>query len=124
MEGKRSPTPDSEIKPHKKTARRADSGTDPQSQPDYATRILETGRSIQEDAQALANTVNSATREVSSYLSQQLAERPYAALGVAAGVGFVLGGGLSARIASSLLTQGGRMLAASMIQHVLAPSVE
>jgi hypothetical protein len=51
---------------------------------------------------ALAAAVQDAAADVERYLTEQMEERPYTTLGVAAGVGFVLGGGLRARLTAVL----------------------
>jgi hypothetical protein len=76
-------------------------GTEPPLQ-DPRT-IGDHGRQIQHDAEALAATVRDATDGVQRYLTAQVEQRPFGTLGVAAGVGYVLGGGLSSRLTVVLL---------------------
>lgn len=73
-----------------------DQAHDPRSLSDY-------GRQIQHDAAALAATVHDATGGAQRYLSEQVEQRPYRTLGVAAGIGYILGGGLSSRLTVVLL---------------------
>ena len=61
------------------------------------------GRHIQHDAEALAATVRDATDGVQRYLTAQVEQRPFSTVGVAAGVGYILGGGLSSRLTVVLL---------------------
>jgi ElaB/YqjD/DUF883 family membrane-anchored ribosome-binding protein len=61
------------------------------------------GRQIQHDASALTATVQAATTGLESHLTAQVTRHPYGALGVAAGIGYVLGGGLRSRLTAALL---------------------
>ncbi|HEX7477232.1 MAG TPA: hypothetical protein VF331_05460 [Polyangiales bacterium] len=57
-------------------------------------------------------------------LSQHAKEQPYAVLAVAAGLGFILGGGLSSRLIGSWLSVGGRTLVSRLALDWLASTVE
>jgi hypothetical protein len=59
-------------------------------------------RQINQDAHALAAAVQHATSGVEDYLTERVQSRPYVTLGVAAGVGYVLGGGLGSRLTAVL----------------------
>ena len=85
---------------------------------DYKQRLMETGRNIREDTSALAGTVSNAAQELSAFVEAQLQERPYATLGIAAGVGYVLGGGLSLGFGRMLFGTGGRVLATLLVQQL------
>lgn len=56
-------------------------------------------------------------------VSRRVRERPYVALGAAAGVGFVLGGGLSSRISGAILTLWGRVFLARALENWGADAV-
>jgi len=56
------------------------------------------GRRIQEDASRLAAHVQDVGSEMEGVLAGQVRERPYTTLAAAAGVGYVLGGGLGSRL--------------------------
>ena len=72
--------------------------------PRQETRSLsDYGRQIQHDAAALTATVQDATTGLESHLTAQVTRHPYGTLGVAAGIGYVLGGGLSSRLTAALL---------------------
>lgn len=60
-------------------------------------------RQIQHDAHSLAAAVQEATNGLEGYLTEHVHRRPYVTLGVAAGVGYVLGGGLRSRLTAVLL---------------------
>src|SRR3990172_9260235 len=72
-------------------------------QPQNSRSLGDHGRQIQKDAVALAETVRDAADGVQRYLTAQVEQRPFSTLGVAAGVGYVLGGGLSSRLTVVLL---------------------
>jgi hypothetical protein len=60
-------------------------------------------RQIHHDAHALAAAVQDATNGLEGYLTERVHRRPYVTLGVAAAVGYVLGGGLRSRLTAGLL---------------------
>jgi hypothetical protein len=60
-------------------------------------------RQIHHDAHVLAAAVQDATNGVEGYLTERVHRRPYVTLGLAAGVGYVLGGGLRSRLTAVLL---------------------
>jgi len=70
---------------------------------------------IKEAAIDAASSVNSLYHASHSLLERQAKERPYVVLGAAAGIGFILGGGLASRLAGILLAAGGRMLASQLV---------
>jgi ElaB/YqjD/DUF883 family membrane-anchored ribosome-binding protein len=51
-----------------------------------------------------------------AFATEQVHTRPHAALGVVAGIGFVLGGGLASRVGSTLLTVGVRLVASRFLE--------
>ena len=82
------------------------------------------GRQIHHDAHALAAAVQEATDDLERYLTEQVEQRPYTTLGVAAGVGYVLGGGLRSRLTAILLgaaTRFAMALAARELAARLSP---
>lgn len=107
--GARAPSGDPEDV--RETSRKADAGASADES------FGETGRHLVEDANVMAETVTDAATEITLYLHEQAARRPYVALGAAAGIGFVLGGGLSLRLTSTLLTIGGRLLVTQLWQQ-------
>jgi hypothetical protein len=68
-----------------------------------ARPLIDHYRQIHHDAHALAAAVRDATAGVEGYLTERVHRRPYVTLGVAAGVGYVLGGGLRSRLTAVLL---------------------
>jgi ElaB/YqjD/DUF883 family membrane-anchored ribosome-binding protein len=81
-------------------------------------------RRIQHDAQALAIAVQEATDELERFLTEQVQERPYTTLGVAAGVGYALGGGFRSRLTAVVVGTATRLamtLAARELAARLSP---
>ncbi len=79
-------------------------------------------RQISRDAHALATAVQEAADDVERYLTEQVEQRPFTTIGVAAGVGYVLGGGLRSRLTALLLGTGTR-LAMALAARQLADRV-
>jgi hypothetical protein len=71
---------------------------------------------IKDATKEAASSVSSLYRVGYGFLERQAKERPYAVLGTAAGVGFILSGGLATRLAGMLLAAGGRILATQLIE--------
>jgi ElaB/YqjD/DUF883 family membrane-anchored ribosome-binding protein len=74
----------------------------------FPQHLTETGRQIRGDAQNLVSHVSEAGTELQSYVTDMVRERPLATLGVAAGIGFLLGGGLTTRLTVLALGAGTR----------------
>ena len=90
----------------------APSGTEPQGQRSFGDH----GRQIHHDVHALAAAVQDAADDLERYLTERVEERPYTTLGVAAGVGFVLGGGLRARLTAMLFGTATRLAMALAVR--------
>jgi hypothetical protein len=60
-------------------------------------------------AEDLASSVEQLYRVGDAFLGKHAEDRPYVILGAAAGVGFILGGGLASRLAGTFLNVFGRM---------------
>jgi len=73
---------------------------------------------LQADAEAVVTSVQVAARDAETFVRTQTTQRPYVSLGVAAGVGFVLGGGLSPKLTATLLGLGGRILVNAVLREV------
>ena len=74
----------------------------------FPQHLSEAGRQIRGDAQQLASHVSEAGTELQSYVTEMVRERPLATLGVVAGIGYLLGGGLSSRLTVLALGVGTR----------------
>ena len=94
----------------------APSGTERQGQ----RSLGDHGRQIQHDVHALAAAVQEASDDLERYLTEQVEQRPYTTLGVAAGVGYVLGGGLRARVTAVLLGTATRLAMALAARELAA----
>jgi ElaB/YqjD/DUF883 family membrane-anchored ribosome-binding protein len=97
-------------------ARDASSATE--RQPHDSRSLGDHGRQIEHDAEALAAAVRDATAGVQRYLTAQVEQRPFSTLGVAAGVGYVLGGGLSSRLTVVLLGAATRVATALVAREL------
>lgn len=64
----------------------------------------------------VSSSVGDLYRAADAFVSEQARERPHVTLGLAAGVGFLLGGGLSSRLGGTLLSMGTRVLAARFLE--------
>ena len=67
-------------------------------------------RQINQDAHALAAAVQDATSDLKGYLTERVQSRPFVTLGVATGVGYVLGASLGPRSTAALLGAATRVL--------------
>jgi hypothetical protein len=89
-------------------------------QPQDARSLGDHGRQIHHDAHALAAAVQDAADDLERYLTEQVEQRPYTTLGVAAGVGYVLGGGLRSRLTAVLLGAATRLAVALAARELAA----
>lgn len=80
----------------------------------------EHGREIQHDVQTLAAAVQDAADDLERFVTAQVEARPYTTLGVAAGVGYVLGGGLRLRLTRVLLGTATRLAMALATRELAA----
>jgi ElaB/YqjD/DUF883 family membrane-anchored ribosome-binding protein len=60
-------------------------------------------------AEDVAASVEQIYRVGDAFLGKQAQDRPYLVLGTAAGIGFILGGGLAWKMAGALMNMAGRM---------------
>ncbi|HSQ01424.1 MAG TPA: hypothetical protein VL049_29740 [Candidatus Dormibacteraeota bacterium] len=86
-----------------------------QSDPSVRELVEESGR-VREEFIALTAAALHLADGCRSLLRDRLERQPYATLAVAAGVGYVLGGGLPTPLARVLIGVGGRFA----VEHVLA----
>lgn len=87
-------------------------------------RLEQASHTLRDDVETLAHTASTAAQQFGSYVKEQLEERPYATMGAVAGVGFILGGGLTLRMGSLLFGTGGRLIASIVLREVLRPTVQ
>jgi ElaB/YqjD/DUF883 family membrane-anchored ribosome-binding protein len=93
----------SESRGHTNGAERSEGGAR------FPQHLTETGRQIRGDAQNLVTHVSEAGTELQSYVTDMVRERPLATIGVMAGIGYLLGGGLSSRLSVLALGVGTRL---------------
>lgn len=75
-------------------------------------------RQINQGAHALVAAVQDATSGLEGYLTERAHSRPYVTLGVAAGVGYVLGGGLGSRLTAVLFRAASRVALAVAVREL------
>jgi hypothetical protein len=75
-------------------------------------------RRIQRDAATLAAEVRDTTADVERYLSDRVRNQPYSTLGAAAGVGYVLGGGLRSPLTAVLLGAAARLASVLVVREL------
>jgi hypothetical protein len=83
------------------------------------TRRQNRPRSIAEPFRQQLDRVEQGSGEVLQLLREQLDRRPYATLGAGLAAGFVLGGGLTLRLTTSLVAVAGRMAKANKVTTAL-----
>lgn len=77
--------------------------------------IVEHAREIRRDASALAEDLRGTRQEIETVLGQELTQRPLRAVGIALGVGYVLGGGLTTRLTYSMFGAATRLTTMLML---------
>jgi ElaB/YqjD/DUF883 family membrane-anchored ribosome-binding protein len=87
-------------------------------------RVYEQSRRVREDVEGLLSAIFEAKADVESALRERLAERPYVGLAAAAGLGYVLGAGISPRLIRTAVGLGGRVAFAVVMRQLAAPLTE
>ena len=82
---------------------------------DGARPIGESVRVLERDTQELLVAIEQLGESVNAALREQLDQRPYAALAAGFVAGYVLGGGVSLRLATMLAATAGRMALARLM---------
>jgi hypothetical protein len=67
------------------------------------------GEDLRSAAEEAGAAIEQLYRVGSAYVAHEAQDRPYRVLGIAAGIGFVLGGGLAWRMAGRLMNVAGRI---------------
>jgi len=78
-------------------------------------------RVVADDAVRSANALY---RAMNDELQRQTSESPYVALGIAAGIGFVVGGGLASPLGQALMRASFRAFGGTVLQTVLNASAQ
>lgn len=92
------------------------SATAPSAAPTSTGRLLERGRRVERDAQSFAANLEGLVSDAEELVRTRLESQPYATLAIAAGAGFVLGGGLTLGVLATMARVGTRMAPAAMLQ--------
>lgn len=71
--------------------------------------LVQQSERVLDDLRSLAGSARGVARGWQELLAEELERRPYATLAVAAGVGYVLGGGLPTTLIRALIGFGGRL---------------
>jgi hypothetical protein len=79
------------------------------------TEALGDFRHLAGEASRLADEAQSAAQQLERYLVEQMRSRPYRTLLIAAGAGYVLGGGLASSLTRELARTGLRSIAPSLL---------
>lgn len=85
---------------------------------ELGAKAYQDGTQVMQDASELLGTVQQIGHEVGSNLSRSMSQRPYAVLGGAAAVGFVLGRGLTLGMSRSLIGWGGKLALSYAMRRV------
>jgi hypothetical protein len=85
-----------------------------------ARELLQESQRVRDDLSALAGAANHLAHGWQALVREQLARQPYATLAVAAGVGYVLGGGVPTVVVRALVGLGGRWAVERVIARVVA----
>jgi ElaB/YqjD/DUF883 family membrane-anchored ribosome-binding protein len=75
-------------------------------------------RQLRQETGALAASAEAAVGDLQGALRHELDCRPYATLAAAAGVGFVLGGGLASRLTQTMLGVANRVVMAVVAREI------
>lgn len=88
------------------------------------SEVVEQTRRIREDLEGLASAVFATRSSWESALRERLAERPYVGLATAAGLGYVLGAGVSPGLLRAALGLGSRVAFAVVMRRLAVPLTE
>lgn len=97
---------------------------DRHSQEGATKRVVEQSRRVREDVQELVSAPFDARSEVEQSLRERLTAHPYLGLAAAAGVGYVLGAGVSLGLLRSAVGLGSRVALAVVMRRLAGPITE
>lgn len=86
--------------------------------------VYEQSRRVRADLEGLASAVFEARASWESTLRDKLRERPYVGLATAAGLGYVLGAGVSPALLRVALGLGSRVAVAAVMRRLAVPLTE
>lgn len=81
-------------------------------------RIQQKGKQVRSDVGDLTSEVEGALGELETVVREQLTQRPYTTLAAAAGLGYVLGGGIPVALSRMMLGIGGRLAFVMLAQQL------
>lgn len=81
-------------------------------------RLQQKGQRVRREVSGLTAEVEGALGDFERVVRDQLTRRPYATLGAASGLGYVLGGGVPVRLVRMLLGLGGRLAVVMLAQRL------
>ena len=81
-------------------------------------RIQQQGQRVRRDVGDLTSEVEGALGELESTIREQLTQRPYTTLAAAAGLGYVLGGGIPVALSRMMFGVGGRLAFVMLAQQL------
>lgn len=87
-------------------------------------RIQSKGQRVRQEVSGFTAELEGALGDFESLVRDQLAKRPYATLGAASGLGYVLGGGVPVALGRMLFAMGGRLAFVMMAQRLREGLVE
>lgn len=90
----------------------------------HAARAIEAAAEAHDDATAFVRDASTSAAETRAAVMGQLRAHPYVSLGVVAGVGFVVAGGLATPAVRSLGRIGGRLLLTAVTRKLWALVLE
>jgi hypothetical protein len=91
---------------------------------DGVNRLVEQSKRVRADVEGLVSALFEARGEWESQLRDRLKERPYVGLATAAGLGYVLGAGVSPRLVRTVFGLGSRIALAAMMRRLATPLTE
>src|SRR5689334_9545276 len=80
-------------------------------------RIQQKGQRVRRDVGDLTSEVEGALGELETVVREQLTQRPYTTLAAAAGLGYVLGGGIPVALTRMMFGIGGRLAFVMLAQQ-------
>jgi ElaB/YqjD/DUF883 family membrane-anchored ribosome-binding protein len=90
--------------------------------PESARGLLEQSVRVRDDLRALADAASHLARGWQSLVRDRMQRQPYATLAAAAGVGYVLGGGVPTTLLRVLVGVGGRIAVERLMAQVVSQS--
>jgi len=86
----------------------------------FGLTLPERGRQIEREALALADSVHDAAADFETYVGEEMERHPYRTLALAAGAGWLLGGGLATRLTRLMIQTGMRLAVGVVAQQLVA----